>query len=178
MYVVFTGTHGVGKSTLAEHLVSVLGSARDVRLVPETARELVRRGLKVNDEMNEDGFITYIQLYLKRVRENQAKIVLADRSLFDLYLYTHNSSGRIRPLYIEMLHELIFMEAKAVDFYVYLPVEFPLPVDDVRPPDTAYQSQIDRDAVRLLHYFGARTVMVRGSLSERASAVQERLKDG
>lgn len=178
MYIVLTGTHGVGKSTLAEHLVSVLEPGRNVRLIPETARELVRRGMKVNDEMTEDGFIAYIQVYLQALRESQTDIVIADRSLFDLYLYTHNSTERIRPIYIEMLRELVFVEAKTVDFYVYFPVEFLLQVDGVRPPDDSYQRQIDRDAVRLLEYFGVRVVIASGSLSERAATVIEHLQNG
>jgi deoxyadenosine/deoxycytidine kinase len=178
MYIVLTGTHGVGKSTLAEHLVSVLEPGRNVRLIPETARELVRRGIKVNDEMTEDGFIAYIKIYLQTVRESQTDIVVADRALFDLYLYTHNSTDRIRPLYVEMLRELVFIEAKTVDFYVYLPIEFPMQMDAVRPADKAYQLQIDRDAVELLRHFGTRTVIARGSLSERAATVIEHLQNG
>lgn len=178
MYVVLTGTHGVGKSTLAEHLVSVLESSRSVRLIPETARELVRRGIKVNDEMNEDGFVRYVQIYLQAVRESKADIVVADRSLFDLYLYTHNSSDRIRPLYIEMLRELVFIEAKTVDFYFYMPIEFSMQMDSVRPDDEAYRLQIDRDAVKLLEYFGMRTVTVRGSPSDRVAMVIEHLQNG
>ena len=176
MYIVLTGAHGVGKSTLAEHLVLVFGPTRRIRLIPETARELVRRGHKVADEMNEDGFIAYISLYLKMVRESQADIILADRSLFDLYLYTYNATGRIRASYIEMLHELVFAEAKTVDFYVYIPVEFPLAMDAVRPPDGTYQLQIDADAARLLKYFGMKTVIARGSLQERAATVIEHMQ--
>lgn len=146
-----------------------------MRLIPETARELVRRGFKVNDEMTEEGFIAYIQTYLKTVRECQSELVLADRSLFDLYLYTHNSSEHIRPHFVEMLHELVFAEAKTVDLYVYLPVEFPLPQDEVRPPDEKYQRHIDSEAERLLSYFGGRTVVARGTIIQRAATVIESL---
>jgi thymidylate kinase len=177
-FIVLTGAHGVGKSTLAEALASRLRPTCDVCLIPETARELVRRGLKVNDEMNPEGFIAYIQLYLKMVREAEAEVVIADRSLFDLYLYTHNVGGQIPSLYIEMLHELVFAEAKTVDFYVYLPVEFPMQLDEVRRPEAAYQAQIDQDAARLLRYFGMRTVVARGSLAERAALVIEHLQNG
>jgi hypothetical protein len=77
-----------------------------------------------------------------------------------------------------MLRELVFVEAKTVDFYVYFPVEFLLQVDGVRPPDDSYQRQIDRDAVRLLEYFGVRVVIASGSLSERAATVIEHLQNG
>lgn len=178
MYIVLTGAHGVGKSTLAEHLVSELGHASKAVLVPETARELVRQGFRVNAEMTEEGFISYIQMYLRAVRESEADIVISDRSLFDLYLYTHRSNGLIRRAYIDMLQELVFIEARLVDFYVYLPIEFPMAVDAVRPPDAAYQTQVDRHAADLLRHFGMRTVVARGSLSERCRTVVERLQNG
>ena len=175
-FIVLTGSHGVGKSTLAEYLVSVMNESRSVRLIPETARELVRRGFKVNNEMTEEGFITYIHTYLKAVRDCEAELIVSDRSLFDLYLYTHRPSERIRPLIVEMLEELVFVEARNVDLYVYLPVEFSLPLDEVRPPDEAYQLHIDAEAERLLSYFDARTVVARGTIKERATIVIENLQ--
>jgi thymidylate kinase len=178
MHIVLTGAHGVGKSTLCECLIAELTRARHVALIPETARDLVRRGFKVNDEITEEGFISYIQLYLANVRKTQADIVISDRSLFDLYLYTHRGTPFVRQAYIEMLHELVFVEAKLVDFYVYLPIEFPMPLDAVRPPDAAYQALVDRDVADLLRHFGMRTVIARGSLAERCRIVIERLENG
>ena len=128
--------------------------------------------------MNEEGFISYIQLYLHSVRESEADVVISDRSLFDLYLYTHRSTGLIRQTYIDMLRELVFVEARIVDLYVYVPIEFPMVMDTVRPPDTAYQKQVDKQATDLLRYFGMKTVVARGSLSERCRTVIGRLQDG
>jgi thymidylate kinase len=48
-HIVITGSHGVGKSTLAQNLVTVLQSRHRVALVRETARQLVERGFEVND---------------------------------------------------------------------------------------------------------------------------------
>ena len=127
--------------------------------------------------MNEDGFVAYIELYLRAVRQADADVVIADRSLFDLYLYNHGSLHGYKS-YIDMLRELVFVEAKTVNFYVYLPVEFPLTGDEIRPSDTAYQAQIDRNAVHLMKYFGMRTVVASGNLSERVETVVQQLQHG
>ena len=175
MHIALTGAHGVGKTTLGEVLVSKLASNHSVALIPETARELVRLGLKVNEEMNEEGFISYIQLYLRAVRETNAEIVISDRSLFDLYLYTHRGNNPIRHSYIEMLYELVFLEASLVDFYVYLPIEFPMMADTIRPPDVSFQKQVDDAAVKLLKEFKMKTVEARGSISDRCATIIRRL---
>jgi hypothetical protein len=112
---------------------------------------------------------------LQSFRASKAELVISDRSLFDLYLYTHSLEGRLRPLYIEMLHELVFAEAAQVDVYAYVPIEFEMIVDEVRPADLAYQSAIDADVVRLLQHFSLKTITVRGSLSERTETLIEHL---
>ena len=95
-HVVVTGSHGVGKSTLAQNLVTVLQPERTVTLVRETARQLVERGFEVNDKMNEEGFVSYITLYLQSFRASKADLVISDRSLFDL-LSLHSQSRRAYP---------------------------------------------------------------------------------
>ena len=74
-----------------------------------------------------------------------------------------------------MLHELVFAEAAQVDVYAYVPIEFDMSVDAVRPADLAYQSAIDAEVVRLLQYFDLKTITVRGSLSERTETLIEHL---
>lgn len=172
--VVITGSHGVGKSTLTLAAQQQLAGRTHVSLIPETARLLVEMGYEVNDRIGEDGVIAYLELYLKNSRAVSGDIVLSDRSIFDLYVYTHRLAGvTIKKTYIDLVKELVFAEVRCVSRYIYLPIEFPMACDGLRPEDVGYQQQIDEDVRTLLKYFGARTITVAGSMEQRLAAIIE-----
>lgn len=164
--VVVTGSHGVGKTSLVTALSQSLEREKSVQVVPEIARLLVAAGYDVNDRMNLAGFLRYLQLFLRSMRETREDLVLFDRSLVDLYIYTrHNPS--IPAEARDLLQELMLCEFSLVHEYVYVPVEFELASDEVRPADRAYQRQIDLAIRKLLGGSRVAFVEASGSLEER-----------
>ena len=174
--IVFTGSHGVGKTSLATSVFEALKHRCDTTLTPEMARLLVEMGHEVNDRINEDGVVAYLDLYLRHSRKATGQVILSDRSIFDLYVYTHElSGGRIKATYIDLVKELVFAEVQSVASYIYVPIEFQVQADEVRPGDTAYHRHIDEMVLAQFKYFGAKTMTVTGTLEQRRSQVLEHL---
>lgn len=172
--LVLTGSHGVGKTTLAGALATALRGRGSVEVIPETARLLAEKGYLVNDEMNDRGVIAYINMYLKNTRCTTAEYILSDRSIFDLYLYVSNSKTRaVAETTKSMIKELVFLESARVDTYVYVPVEFAMMADGLRPEDEEYRRSIDRSVKDLTRYFSLKCVAVSGSVEQRVHSVLE-----
>jgi len=170
--LIFTGAHGVGKTSLVGSVAECLRSSRRVAVIPEVARGLVDDGYAVNYRMNEDGFIAYMTRYLKAVSSTSGEIILSDRSLIDLRVYTKSfGANHIRQGLHDLLAVLLEQEVASGAEYVYVPIEFEMAIDGVRPDDLAYQRAIDEEIRRLLVETGVRVLTVTGDLSARTEQV-------
>ncbi|WP_437871691.1 ATP/GTP-binding protein [Methylorubrum extorquens] len=171
--VVITGSHGVGKTTLAASLLTNIG-AGNAAIVPETARLLVAEGFAVNDQMTLEGFLRYIQLFSQNARQTGGDVVIFDRSLIDLHVYTRDIFS-IPEFAHNLLLELIRYELLLIDAYIIVPIEFALAADGVRPIADTYQRKIDHAVRHFLSVTGAPILEVSGSLTDRTHQVIEYL---
>lgn len=170
--IVVTGTHAVGKTVLCKRIVEVLSGRVDAKMIPEMARILIAKGITMNDRVSEFGIVCYIREYLRYSRETRATIVVSDRSVFDLFAYISVSHpSDVRDEFLRLAEEIVYQEVQRVDTYVYVPIEFGMQVDDVRPADVLYQRAVDEKIRNLLQFFGARTFTVSGTIEERAGTV-------
>jgi len=175
-FVTITGAHGVGKTSLIEEVTRRVANKQDMTVIREPAREIAKRGFYVNDKISLDGVFEYLAYCLTEVRQVQTKLVLSDRSILDLYAYTrdqfpHRFSCSLEKLIIEQ----IYAEKHRTSLYVYLPIEFPMEQDGLRPADLEYQSYIDGVVRELLGYFEMPTLEVRGSIKDRATKLSNEL---
>ncbi len=176
--IVITGAHGVGKTSLAQSVFEAIRERHKASLIPETARLLVQKGYEVNDKINEDGVVAYLDIYLENNRRSRCEIVISDRSIFDLYLYVHElRSVKLKKTYVDLVEELVFSEIGSVDAYMYVPIEFEMTADNVRPADIQYQRKIDNDVKKLLKYFGAKNYTISGSLENRKSLILDKIDE-
>lgn len=171
-FVTVTGAHGVGKTTLIDEIIARSANRSDISVIREPAREIAKRGFYVNDKISLDGVFEYLGYCLKEARQIQKRLVLTDRSILDLYAYTrdqfpHRFSYSLEKLIVEE----IYLEKKRTRLYVYLPIEFPMEQDELRPADLEYQAYIDEVIRELLDYFEMPTLEVSGSLEKRTSRV-------
>jgi predicted ATPase len=142
-------------------------------MIPEMARILIGRGLPMNDKVSELSIVCYVAEYLKHTRRATADLVISDRSVFDLYAYiSHSKSDDVRAEYLEMVREQVADEVDRVHAYIYLPIEFELVADQVRPSDAQYREAIDNNVRRLLKEFGANVLEIGGSLAERTEKLK------
>ena len=170
--VVVTGSHSVGKTVLCEALVDSLSKTEQVGFIPEMARVLIAQGIPMNDQVSETGITTYIVQYLRCRRYAKGKIIVSDRSVFDLYAYISTSRpADVRDEFVWLAEEIVRAEIATVDLYVYVPVEFAMVLDDVRPAATEYQKAIDAAIVLLLRQFEANYVAVTGTVEQRVQQI-------
>jgi hypothetical protein len=150
----------------------MLSSTIDVKMIPEMARILMAKGIPMNEKANEHAIVSYISEYLRYSRETQASLVISDRSVFDLFAYISVSrSGDVRDEFFRLAEEVVYQEVQRVYAYIYVPIEFELNVDDVRPADVLYQRTIDDKVRNLLRFFGARVIPVSGTVDRRMEEV-------
>jgi len=140
------GTHGVGKTTLAYEICSLLKKAHyNVELVTEVAR---RSPFPVNAATTLEGqlWILHAQIAAELDAAPSAPHVIADRAVLDNYCYLVNKFGR-QP-------QLEAWLAWWMDTYSILigvpPVEADIPADGFRSEDRAFQQRIHNLLIELL----------------------------
>jgi thymidylate kinase len=140
------GTHGVGKTTLAYEICSLLKKADlNVELVTEVARQ---SPFPVNAATTLEGqlWILHAQITAELEAARRAPHVIADRAVLDNYCYLVNKFGR-QP-------QLEAWLAWWMDTYSLLvgvpPIEGGIQSDGFRSEDRAFQQRIHELLVELL----------------------------
>ena len=77
--------------------------------------------------------------------------------------------------FVSMLEELLWCESTFFGLYCYLPIEFPLEIDNVRPSDVEYQKAVDSNIQRILKEYRLPYECITGSLDDRCKKVMELL---
>lgn len=146
MKLALIGTHGVGKTTLAFEICSLLKKANhNVELVTEVARQ---SPFPVNAATTLEGqlWILHAQIAAELDAARRAPHVICDRSVLDNYCYLVNKFGR-QP-------QLEAWLAWWMDTYSLLvgvpPIEAGIPSDGFRSEDRAFQLRIHELLIELL----------------------------
>ncbi len=173
MKIAFVGSFSTGKTTLAE----LFAKEWDLTLLPEVAREVVELGFPLDQHATAE---TETLIFLKQwyAEETHSRFV-ADRSLFDVLAYAdwvmeHQEAERKEDHLWRQSRLIATFDLRArYDQVFYLPVEFPIVLDGLRPDDTGFQADIDGRIVDLLtaNHVGYETL--RGSVAERQARVRE-----
>ncbi len=176
MKVAFVGSFSTGKTTLA----NLFAREWDLPLLPEVARQVVELGFALDMSATAE---TETLIFLKQWRaEASHERFVADRSLYDVLAYAewvmeHNDATRKENhLWYESREIALFDLRARYDHVFYLPIEFPIVLDGLRPDDTAFQADIDR---RIRHLLEAADVSYRtltGSVEARQDQVRAAVK--
>lgn len=164
------GSFSTGKTTLAEVLSQELG----LPLLPETARQVVGLGFKLDREATPE---TETLIFLKQYNnEISTAEFVGDRSLIDVMAYAgwvlDNQPRRKENALWEECERLAERTLRSNYSHVfYLPVEFPIVPDGLRPLDPEFQSEIDDRVVKLLVSHDISYQTVTGSVQERLAQI-------
>ena len=146
MKLALIGTHGVGKTTLAYEICSLLKKrGSNVELVTEVAR---RSPFPVNAATTLEGqlWILHAQIAAELEAAGRAPNVITDRSVLDNYCYLVNKFGR-QP----QLETWLAWWMDTYSLLVGVPVfESPITPDGFRSEDRAFQRRIHELLVELL----------------------------
>jgi GTPase SAR1 family protein len=140
------GTHGVGKTTLAYEVCSLLKkSHHNVELVAEVARQ---SPFPVNAETTPEGqlWILHAQIAAELEAGPRAPVVITDRAVLDNYCYLVNKFGR-QP----HLETWLSWWMETYSLFIGIPItEEGIPRDGFRSEDRAFQLRIQELLIELL----------------------------
>jgi hypothetical protein len=169
--IAIVGSFSTGKTTLAE----VLSRRLDLPLLPETAREVVELGFKLDKDATPE---TETLIFLKQYNnELSFPEFVGDRSLVDVMAY----AGWVLDTQPPCKETALWEECKrlaerhvrsAYSHVFYLPIEFPIVLDGLRPDDPAFQKEIDERIIGLLSTHDVAYDTVTGSVDERTAQVE------
>lgn len=168
--VAIVGSFSTGKTTLAELVAPELG----LPLLPEVAREIVRLGFKLDkDATVETETLIFLRQYYSEMTHPE---FVGDRSLIDSLAYAEwvleNQERRKEFALWDACLDIAQHHLRSNYSHVfYLPVEFPIVLDGLRPDDPGFQRDIDERILRLLKDHDIRHDVLTGSVPERAQAL-------
>lgn len=172
--IAIVGSFSTGKTTLAEAAAPKLG----LPLLPETAREIVAEGFKLDKDVTVEAEVL---IFLRQYRNELTHPgFISDRSLIDVMAYAswvlENSERRKEFALWDACVDIASLQLRSTYTDVfYLPIEFDIVPDGLRPMDPEFQADIDRRIMGLLQHHDVVYRTLTGSVEDRVSALIESL---
>jgi nicotinamide riboside kinase len=172
--IAIVGSFSTGKTTLAEALAQRL----DLPLLPEVAREVVELGFKLDkDATPETEALIFLRQYNNEVSADE---FVGDRSLIDVMAYAgwvldNQPRRKEMALWDECIRLAERRLRTGYSHVFYLPIEFPIVLDGLRPDDPSFQKEIDERILSLLHGHGIEYATVTGSVDARLEQIENAL---
>jgi nicotinamide riboside kinase len=171
--IAFVGSFSTGKTTLA----NLFAREWDYPLLPEVAREVAKLGFPLDQTATAE---TETLIFLKQWRAEEVHDhFVADRSIYDVLAYAdwvmeHNRSDRKENHLWSESREIALLDLRArYDHVFYLPIEFPIVVDDLRPDDPVFQADIDNRIRRLLEDGDVAFQTLTGTVADRQAQARK-----
>jgi nicotinamide riboside kinase len=171
MTIGFCGSHGTGKTTLADMLNEEFECIFNRNVSYQ--RLLNDICLPINDRTNiitQSGVLANYYIDLFRYREDE--ILLTDRTIIDALAYTFNSDF-ISTDDKNILYSYYAKVMSMYDVLFYIPIEFALVKDNLRQEDEQYRINIDNEIKRLLKISNIKYHIVSGNIEDRLEYTKE-----
>ncbi|HVL90884.1 MAG TPA: ATP-binding protein [Actinomycetota bacterium] len=173
--IAIVGSFSTGKTTLAEIVAERLG----LSLLPEVAREVAAMGFKLDKDATPE---VETLIFLKQLRNEMThEHFVGDRSLIDVMAYAgwvlDNQPPRPESALWEACVNIAEHQLRSQYSHVfYLPIEFPIVPDGLRPLDPDFQSEIDARMRALLDRHAISFETLTGSVEDRVDALVDRVR--
>jgi thymidylate kinase len=177
--IAVSGAHGVGKTTFCSDLKAALlrgeGQSISVELVTQVARSLNAQGIAINRGTEEDQYALFFAKHISNLfRTTKSSVMIYDRTIIDSIAYA-TANGNLAKSWMQFAKVVAQNVIDRIDVYFYIPIEFSLEDDGIRPSDVAYQAQLDDAVLQLLREFRSDFAVVAGSRDERVAGAARRL---
>jgi deoxyadenosine/deoxycytidine kinase len=173
--IAIVGSFSTGKTTLAEAAAEPLG----LPLLPEVAREVAAEGFKLDkDATPEVETLIFLRQYRNEMTHED---FVGDRSLLDVMAYAgwvlDNQERRREFALWDSCVEIAEHRLRSQYTHVfYLPIEFGIVPDGLRPEDPEFQADIDKRMLALLDRYAVRYHTLTGSVEERLDALLQHVR--
>ncbi len=170
--IAIVGSFSTGKTTLAEAVAPKL----DLPLLPEVARQIAAEGFKLDkDATVETETLIFLRQYYNEMINPE---FVGDRSLIDALAYAgwvleHQQRRKEFALWDACLDIAAHTLRSNYTHVFYLPIEFDIVPDGLRPIDPEFQQDIDRRIVEILRGHDIRHATVTGSVDDRVQRLLE-----
>lgn len=164
--IAIVGSFSTGKTTLGNELSREL----ELPLLPEVARQVVELGFKLDkDATPETETLIFLRQWHAEMTHTE---FVGDRSLIDVIAYAewvleHQDFRKEHYLWescLDIAQENLRTQYTHV---FYLPVEFPIVLDGLRPDDPEFQADIDKRMRRILDSYAVAFTELTGSVETR-----------
>jgi adenylate kinase family enzyme len=151
--VIFIGSHGTGKSTLAKHMEEEIRKANpgmDVRIIDHLSEEAKKKGYKLNIFESQTYAIkaqlVLLRSYLRALGTNKdADVLLIPDNMVRQYVYSEYNG--MYEEFLDLLRDFMNKEIRN-SLILYIPIEFALPWD--RHPSESFHKAIDNSMIDIL----------------------------
>ena len=179
--VAIAGSHGVGKTTLA---CSLANHYKDLKVTLNTqiARSLIRKGYPLGKEATAESYVQYIIAQLSAEQDSSnCDLFISDRTLLDPLSYAIVNSKTMDSVVpqsiIEMMKRIWLLELQQYSLYIFVPIEFSMKKDGVRPEDDGYRALVEAQMKQLLEECHVRYIRVSGAPEDRNAQAVEAIND-
>lgn len=179
--IAIAGAHGVGKTSLAYALTNSL-TGFEVTLNSQLARTLIKNGYPLGRNATTESYIQYIVAQLRAERFCEpCDLFISDRTLLDPLAYAivnrNSSNSAVPENIIELLRVTWLLETQQYALYIFVPIEFDMSIDGVRPEGKDYQKKVEDQILSLLNEYDVNYITVSGTLEDRNRQVLHALGD-
>ena len=154
MRIALVGSHGTGKTTLLK-AIEASGKFDGYRKITEVSRSLIEElGFNplVGESTYEKKHDFEWKIFKKQVEEeNKSPKFVSDRSIFDILAYASTLLDTIDFAHFHTTVHQLRYERYPYDLLVFVPIEFPMEKDGIRPEDEEYRHEIERRMQKLLN---------------------------
>lgn len=174
--IAIVGSFSTGKTTLAEAAAGPL----ELPLLPEVAREVAAEGFKLDkDATPEVETLIFMRQYHNEMTHEH---FVGDRSLIDVMAYAgwvlDNQQRRKEFALWDACVKIAEYQLRSQYTHVfYLPIEFGIVPDGLRPLDPDFQADIDRRMLELLDRHAIHYETLTGSVDERLAVILKRVEE-
>lgn len=156
MKVAIVGTHSVGKTTLINDYIESNNRVKIIT-IDEVARNVIKDGYPLGKDASIESYLYYINMQLKAeidTTELEYELLISDRSLLDGLAHPIVNRNLPRPYitqeFIDLFTNILYFQKSFYDLYIYLPIEFDMAPDILRPDDDVYRCDIDKEIQKIL----------------------------
>lgn len=176
MKIVFSGTHGTGKTTLLNILKDQTSLLNSYDFVTEVSRTLQKEGKATINENGDD--LSQYAIALKNYEiYSTNKNFISDRCLLDVlcytrYLYLHQRCSKECLMFVEQLFKLC-----NYDIIFYIEPEFDLVTDGTRSLNKEFRNEVLECFRYYIKEFNINVIRLSGGIDERLKIVKDTIKE-